>query len=90
MLPRTAEMDARYTNPDDDARGVWKAIPLYAKGERKNGRYPVVSPKTGKQHLPGPDSHWLYAEADTIKLIADNRIYFGKDGKRTAKHKALF
>lgn len=80
LLPRTAEMDARYTNPDDDPRGPWKAIPLYAKGERKNGRYPVVSPATGKEHWPEPDSHWLYIEEDTIKLIKDNRIYFGKDG----------
>jgi len=73
-------MDARYTNPDNDPRGQWKSIPLYAKGERKNGRYPVISPTTGKQHLPGPDSHWLYVEEDTKKLIADNRIYFGRDG----------
>lgn len=80
LLPRTDEMDARYTNPDDDPRGVWKAIPLYAKGERKNGRYAVTSPKTGKQHWPETDSHWLYVEADVKKLIADNRIYFGKDG----------
>ena len=79
LLPRTAEMDARYTNPDNDPRGPWKAIPLYAKGERKNGRYEVVSP-AGKRHLPGPDSHWLYSKSDTEKYIADNRIYFGKDG----------
>ena len=80
LLPRTAEMDARYTNPDNDPRGNWKAIPLYAKGERKNGRYPVISPTTGKTHFPNADSHWLYAENDTLKLIEDNRIYFGKDG----------
>ena len=80
LLPRTAEMDARYTNPDNDPRGPWKAIPLYAKGERKNGRYAVASPKTGKEHWPEPDSHWLYVEGDTKKLIEDDRIYFGKDG----------
>lgn len=80
LLPRTAEMDARYTNSDDDPRGPWKAIPLYAKGERKNGRYPVVSPSTGKVHYPATDSHWLYAEKDTNEMIRDNRIYFGKDG----------
>lgn len=80
LLPRTAEMDARYSNPDNDPRGNWKAIPLYAKGERKNGRYAVVSPITGKVHFPSTDSHWLYAEVDTKKLIDDNRIYFGKDG----------
>lgn len=80
LLPRTAEMDARYTNSDNDPRGPWKAIPLYAKGERKNGRYPVVSPSTGKEHWPGPDSHWLYSREDTEKLIEENRISFGRDG----------
>lgn len=80
LLPRTPEMDARYTNPDNDPRGPWKAIPLYAKGERKNGRYKVVSPTTGREHVPGPDSHWLYSEADTKAMIEDNRISFGKDG----------
>ncbi len=80
LLPRTDEMDARYTNPDNDPRGVWKPIPLYAKGERTNGRYPVISPTTGKTHYPNSDSHWLYSEADTLKMIFENRIYFGKDG----------
>lgn len=80
LLPRTEEMDARYTNTDDDPRGPWKAIPLYAKGERKNGRYTITSPTTGKTHEVGPNQHWLYAQEKTEELINDNRIYFGKDG----------
>ena len=66
LLPRTQEMDARYSNPDNDSRGPWKPIPLYAKGERKNGRYPIVSPTTRKEHWPDPDSHWLYRQEDTL------------------------
>ena len=79
LLPRTKEMDERYRNIDNDPRGAWKPIPLYAKGERKNGRYPIISP-SGKVFEPELDKHWLYREEDTIKLIKDNRIYFGKDG----------
>jgi adenine-specific DNA-methyltransferase len=79
LLDRTAEMDARYTNGDNDSRGPWKAIPLYADGERKNGRFTVTSP-TGVKHVPEPNSHWRYAERDVLALIADERIYFGKDG----------
>ncbi|EMX8409339.1 site-specific DNA-methyltransferase [Yersinia enterocolitica] len=78
-LPRTAEMDARYTNTDNDPRGPWKAIPLYADGERKNGRFIVSSP-TGKKHEPQPNTHWRYAEDEVVRLISDNRIYFGKNG----------
>lgn len=79
LLPRTAEMDARYTNPDNDIRGPWKAIPLAAKGERSRGRFPVIAP-TGKEHFPPTDSHWLYSEIDVNQMIAENRISFGKDG----------
>jgi adenine-specific DNA-methyltransferase len=80
LLPRTKEMDDRYKNTDDDHRGPWKSIPLYAKGERKNGAYKIYSPVTGRVHVPPVDSHWRYREEDTLKLIEENRIYFGKDG----------
>lgn len=78
-LPRTAEMNARYSNTDNDPRGPWKAIPLYADGERRNGRFVISSP-TGKKHEPQPNTHWRYAEDEVTRLINDNRIYFGKNG----------
>lgn len=78
-LPRTKAMDARYTNPDHDPRGPWKAIPLYADGERKNGRFVITGP-TGRKFEPPPEAHWRYIEDDVQKLIEDNRISFGKDG----------
>lgn len=79
LLPRSAEMDARYSNPDNDPRGNWKAIPMYADGERKNGRFKITSP-TGKEHEPEPNTHWRYSEADILKLISDNRVWFGRAG----------
>jgi adenine-specific DNA-methyltransferase len=79
LLPRTEEMDARYSNSDNDPRGPWKAIPMYADGERKNGRFIITSP-TGKKHEPQANSHWRYAEHDVLKLIEDNRISFGRSG----------
>ncbi|MBY6260841.1 site-specific DNA-methyltransferase [Azospirillum sp. 412522] len=79
LLPRTEEMDARYSNPDNDPRGPWKPIPLYADGERKNGRYVIVG-KTGLEFRPPPNSHWRFVESDLLKLIDDNRVWFGKSG----------
>ncbi len=78
LLPRTEEMDSRYKNIDSDPRGPWKPIPLYAKGERKHGRYEIKAPG-GKSFWPDPGKHWLYIEENTLELIKDNRIYFGKD-----------
>src|SRR5581483_3589943 len=78
-LPRTEEMDARYSNPDEDPRGPWKPIPLYAAGERKNGRFDIVAP-SGRVFQPPPNSHWRYVEAEVRRLIEDKRISFGRGG----------
>lgn len=79
LLARSEEMDARYRNVDADSRGPWKAIPLYADGERRTGRYKIVAPG-GAEYEPRPNMHWRYRQQDVIDLIKDNRIYFGKDG----------
>jgi len=79
LLPRTEEADNRYTNPDNDPRGNWKAIPMYAKGESRGGRYIITSP-SGKQFSPEPNTHWRYNKGVVDGLIKDNHIYFGKNG----------
>lgn len=79
LLSRSEEMDARYRNIDDDPRGPWKAIPLYADGERRNGRYKITAPG-GAEYEPRQNMHWRYRQEDVADLIKDNRIYFGKDG----------
>ena len=80
MLPRTAVMNARYKNPDNDPRGDWKPGDCVGNGERKNGYYDVVSPVTGKVFTVPKGKHWVYAPDTMAKMLKDNRIYFGKDG----------
>jgi adenine-specific DNA-methyltransferase len=80
MLPRTEKMNARYKNIDNDPRGRWKPGDCVGSGVRKNGYYDVVSPLTGKTSNVPIGKHWVYAPETMKKLIADNRIYFGKDG----------
>ncbi len=80
MLPRTASMNARYKNPDNDPRGDWKPGDCVGNGERKNGYYDVVSPITGKVFNVPKGKHWVYAPDTMEKMLAENRIYFGKDG----------
>lgn len=43
-LPRTAEMDARYKNPDNDPRGPWTSSDLAARNFYAAGTYTVVTP----------------------------------------------
>lgn len=80
MLPRTPEMNARYKNPDNDPRGDWKPGDCVGNGERKNGYYDVTSPITGKVFNVPQGKHWVYAPETMAQLLAENRIYFGKDG----------
>ncbi len=80
MLPRTEAMNSRYKNPDNDPRGDWKAGDCVGNGVRSQGYYDVVSPKTGKVFNVPQGKHWVYAKDNMLKMIEDNRIWFGKDG----------
>jgi adenine-specific DNA-methyltransferase len=87
LLPRTDAMNKRYQNLDDDLRGSWQSGDLVANEERTNGYYDVVSPKTGKVFNVPKGKHWVYSQENLEQLIADNRVYFGKDGNAFPRKK---
>ena len=43
-LPRTEEADARYSNPDNDPRGVWQSDNLTVKSYTASCDYPITTP----------------------------------------------
>ena len=71
-LPRTEEADARYSNPDNDPRGVWASDNLTVKTYNAANDYPITTPPTGRCWRLSPNSF-----ADRL---ADNRIWFGPNG----------
>lgn len=79
LLDRTEEMNKRYKNPDNDPRGPWQSGDLVANEERKNGYFDIIGP-TGKIFNVQKGKHWVYTKERLIKMIEDNRIWFGKDG----------
>ncbi|MEK7651507.1 MAG: site-specific DNA-methyltransferase [Patescibacteria group bacterium] len=79
LLPRTDKMNARYKNPDNDPRGVWKPGDIVANEERKTGHYIITGPKGDKFDAPA-GKHWSYAQDNMLELQKDNRLYFGKNG----------
>ena len=81
---------ARYSNPDNDPRGPWKADPFDAPNERPNLTYPIVNPGTGEQHLPPRGRCWRTMPAQYEALLQDGRIVFGKDGKGRPQLKVFF
>jgi adenine-specific DNA-methyltransferase len=80
LLPRTEEMNKRYNNPDNDPRGPWKSGDLISNEERTGGHYIIKSPVTGKEFDAPQGKHWSYSKENMMKLIDDNRLWFGKDG----------
>ncbi len=87
LLERTAEMNARYKNPDNDSRGPWQSGDLVANEERVNGYFDVISPKTGKAFNVPKGKHWVYSQENIEKMISENRLYFGKDGNAFPRKK---
>ena len=81
LLERSDEMNARYKNPDNDPRGVWKPADSTAQGGHgtKTQFYEVIAPN-GKRHSLPNGRCWLYTESVLRTMIADNRIWFGADG----------
>ena len=70
----------KYSNPDNDPRGPWKADPMDAPHIRPNLTYPITNPITGVQHLPPRGRHWRISQEKFASALADNRILFGKNG----------
>lgn len=80
LLPRGAKQDAAYQNRDDDPRGPWKSGDLLRMEFRARDQYKIVSPTTGKEHRPPQGTSWRHPEQQVLAMIADNRVYFGRDG----------
>ncbi|MDO9548976.1 MAG: site-specific DNA-methyltransferase [Candidatus Marinimicrobia bacterium] len=71
---------SKFSNPDKDTRGPWKADPFDAPHIRENLTYPIKNPNTGKKYWPPKGRCWRTEEQNFNKLLADNRILFGKKG----------
>ncbi len=87
LLPRTAEMDAAYKNPDNDPRGPWMSADLSARNYYSKGTYSIICP--GGRVIAGPPqgTYWRVSEERFRELDADNRIWWGVDGNGNARLK---
>lgn len=80
---------ATYNNRDNDPRGDWLAIPFHAPNLRPNLTYPITTPG-GKTLMPPAGRCWSTTRERFEQLLADNRIYFGKDGNGMAQRKKFW
>lgn len=78
-LPRTEEANARYSNPDNDPRGVWKPSDMSVKTYNAECDYPITTP-SGRVIEPPTGRCWRLSQKAFWERLQDNRIYFGTDG----------
>ena len=78
-LDRTDEANARYQNPDNDPRGVWKPSDLSVKTYNAECDYPITTP-TGRIIEPPAGRCWRLPKKAYFERLQDNRIWFGSDG----------
>ena len=81
-LPRTEEANARYSNPDNDPRGVWKASDMSVKTYTSSCDYKITTP-SGKIVEPPAGRCWSLSAKAFAERLQDNRIWFGPNGDST-------
>jgi adenine-specific DNA-methyltransferase len=80
LLPRTEKQNQLYKYDDNDGRGRWRTDNLTVKTLSQAYLYPITNPNTGKEYLPSTGRCWLTSSDNMVKLINENRIYWGKKG----------
>jgi adenine-specific DNA-methyltransferase len=86
-LPRTEEMDARYSNPDEDSRGPWTSGDLSARNFYGEGTYSVTCPSGRIIEGPPPGTYWRVSSTKLKELDKDGRVWWGADGNNVPRLK---
>jgi adenine-specific DNA-methyltransferase len=82
LLSRGAAQDDAYSNPDSDPRGPWKAGDFSVQaGHATASQFYELETPSGNRFQPPKGRAWVYTEDRYRELLADNRVYFGKNGE---------
>ena len=79
-LPRTAETDAAYSNPDNDPRGPWAPGDPFANKPYSLGLYQVTGP-TGNTFGPPPGRYWRVSQDKFEELDRTGQIWWRGGGE---------
>jgi adenine-specific DNA-methyltransferase len=78
-LIRTDDANARYSNPDNDERGVWKSSDLSVGPVIQEKVYEITTP-SGRKVLPPNGYCWRLTKERFEQFLSENRIWFGESG----------
>lgn len=80
---RSEKNDSIYSNPDNDPRGVWTSVSYVnpaTREQRPNLCYEIENPITQKR-ISHPTNAWKYEYATYMQHVAENKLYWGKNGE---------
>lgn len=79
-LPRTADMDAKYKNPDNDIM-AWKSSDAFAAdaSTHQGMVYAIQHPFTGEMIYPYNGAHWRYQQNTMLEIMNGWTQYVLKD-----------
>lgn len=92
LLPRSEESAARYSNPDNDPRGPWKAVDYLNQAtpeKRPNLCYDIINPNTGVV-IKNTKKAWKYDPTTHQRHVDEKRIWWGRDGGNSVPSLKLF
>jgi adenine-specific DNA-methyltransferase len=78
-IKRTQEANDRYSNPDNDPRGVWKSSDMSVGPAVQSNIYTIQTP-SGRLVEPPAGRSWRLSKNAFFERLKDNRIVFGDDG----------
>ena len=77
-LRRNEDTDSRYSNPDNDPRGLWTSSDMTVGPVVEEKVYEITT-QSGKVLSPPSGRCWLFTKERFNEMLEDNRIWFGKD-----------
>ncbi len=78
-IGRSQEANDRYSNPDNDPRGVWSSSDISVGPAVEANIYPITTP-SGRIVEPPAGRSWRLSRNAFRERLQDNRIWFGPDG----------
>ncbi|MFC6523054.1 site-specific DNA-methyltransferase [Undibacterium arcticum] len=98
LMQRTDKADSQYQSYEEpfgfDERGPFRKVD--STGNAKGGRYveslvyPVENPFTGQEVFPRKGRCWVYKKEEMLRMVAERRFFWGKNGTGTTPMRKLF
>lgn len=85
-IGRSNEANGRYSNPDNDPRGVWSSSDISVGPAVQENIYPITTP-SGRVVEPPAGRSWRLSRKAFRERLEDNRIWFGPNGDNTPRIK---